>query len=377
MKFSVLSGAYVNAGDFLIVDRTIKLLKNSYPNCEITIYERRKGIEENLDEINKTEALILAGGPAYLPNLYPEIMPLVDNLDKITTKIVAIGLGWYGKRTNNKYIYEEYKFNETTKKLFNRIIKDSNYLTCRDFYTMRVLRANGFENIIMTGCPAWYNIEYVEMKEIRKNINIPFKKICISDPANPKNFNQSIELIKYIKKKFREAKIYYVFHRIVKGNDDYERCKERIKNEGAEIIDISNSIEGFSVYKDCDLHIGYRVHAHIYNLSSRNISILIEEDGRGAGVNQALGLTQITAYEENDTKIIDKSLIGKLARKLEEIFFKIGEYRTNNYIFQQLEDQFTILFNNDFSQYKTAFFNMNMYYKKMEEQIRRIREEKG
>ena len=90
MKFSILSGAYVNAGDFLIVDRTIQLLKNVYPDCEIIIYERRKNLENDLKEINKSDALILAGGPAYLPNVYPETIPLVDDLDRITTKIVAI-----------------------------------------------------------------------------------------------------------------------------------------------------------------------------------------------------------------------------------------------------------------------------------------------
>ena len=35
-RFSLLSGAYINAGDFLIVDRTKKLLRYVYPDCEIT-----------------------------------------------------------------------------------------------------------------------------------------------------------------------------------------------------------------------------------------------------------------------------------------------------------------------------------------------------
>ncbi len=372
MKFSILSGAYVNAGDFLIVDRTIQLLKNVYPDCEIIIYERRKNLENDLKEINKSDALILAGGPAYLPNVYPETIPLVDDLDRITTKIVAIGLGWYGKNTSNKYIYEEYKFSESTKKLFNRIIKDSGYLTCRDWYSVRALRANGINNAIMTGCPAWYNLEYIDKSEIRENISMPIKKICISDPANIKNFEQALKVVEYVKQKFTQANISFVFHRIEKNDEIHKNLKQKLEEIGIKIVNISNSVDGFSVYDDCDLHIGYRVHAHIYNLSNRNISILIEEDGRGAGVNQALGLTTITAYEDNATKIFDKSIFGKIYRLFERKILKIGVYKNNPYILEQLEDAFNMLIKNDFSIYKTAFFNMQMYYKIMENHIKNI-----
>ncbi len=372
MKFSILSGAYVNAGDFLIVHRTIQLLKNVYPDCEISIYERRKNLENDLKEINKSDALILAGGPAYLPNVYPETIPLVDDLDRITTKIVAIGLGWYGKNTSNKYIYEEYKFSESTKKLFNRIIKDSGYLTCRDWYSVRALRANGINNAIMTGCPAWYNLEYIDKSEIRENISMPIKKICISDPANIQNFEQALKVVEYVKQKFTQADISFVFHRVEKNDEIHKNLEQKLEKIGVKIVNISNSADGFSVYDDCDLHIGYRVHAHIYNLSNRNISILIEEDGRGAGVNQALGLTTITAYEDNATKIFDKSIFGKLYRLFERKILKIGVYKNNPYILEQLEDAFNMLIKNDFSIYKTAFFNMQMYYKIMEKHIKNI-----
>ena len=108
MKFTVLSGAYINAGDFLIVNRSIKLLKNIYKDCEIKTFERRKPLDQYIDEINKTDALIMAGGPAYMPNVYPDIIPLVENLEDIKTKIVPIGLGWCGEYVNNNYIYNDY-----------------------------------------------------------------------------------------------------------------------------------------------------------------------------------------------------------------------------------------------------------------------------
>lgn len=370
MKFSVLSGAYVNAGDFLIVDRSIKILKNVYPDCEIKTYERRLSLEKNLDEINKSDALIFAGGPAYMMDIYPQNIPLVDDLERIKVKMFTLGLGWYGTNTTNKYIYNDYKFNNTTKKLLERLSKDNANLSCRDWYSTRILKANGFNNAIMTGCPAWYDLNYINSSEIRKDVNIPFKKICVSDPAKLQNADNAIKLVKYLIEKFKEAKITFVFHRrdskkiesSAKTESVYDKIKEELDKLGVKTVNISSSAEGFSVYDDCDLHIGFRVHAHIYNLSHRNISILIEEDGRGAGVNQALGLNSIKSYIEKDSP---NSKVLKIANN----YIKKFKPDNNCYLLQNIDDQFNMLFNNDFTQYKTAFFNMQIYFEQMKKHI--------
>lgn len=72
--------------------------------------------------------------------------------------------------------------------------------------------------------------------------------------------------------------------------------KNKLSNiKGIFIQDISYSSEGFSIYDDCDIHIGFRVHAHIYNLSIMGYSILIEEDSRGYAVNETFQLMPIPA----------------------------------------------------------------------------------
>lgn len=374
MKFSILSGAYVNAGDFLIVDRSIQLLKHFYKDCEIQTYERRLSLEQDIEEINKSDALILAGGPAYLPEAYPETIPLVDDLDKIKVKIVTLGLGWYGDNTTDQYIYQDYKFNDSTKRLLERLSRDNRNLSCRDWYSTRALKANGFSNTIMTGCPAWYDLNYIDSCEIRKEVNIPFKKICVSDPANTSNAIQVIKLIRYLKEKFKDAEIIFVFHRRDRSKmQNSEKTYDMIKNEmdklGIKTVDISGSAKAFSVYDDCDLHIGFRVHAHIYNLSHRNISLLIEEDGRGAGVNQALGLNSIKAYKEKN------QFHSRLMRIINNFIEKDKE--KNEYLIMNVDDQFNMLFNNDFLQYKTAFFNMQLYFEQMKRHIETIVEYGG
>lgn len=55
------------------------------------------------------------------------------------------------------------------------------------------------------------------------------------------------------------------------------------------------------------------MHAHIYNLSRENVSILLNEDARGAGVNNALSLKNInlTLYKMFKNTV-DKYLEEKL-----------------------------------------------------------------
>ena len=380
MKFAVLSGAYKNAGDFLIVNRSIELLSYVYPGCEIKTYERRKSIKPYLDEINQCDGLIFAGGPAYSPNIYPNEIPLVDNLDEITTKIYTLGLGWYGINADERTI-SNYKFSEQTKKLLSRLEKDHQMLSCRDWYSVRVLNENGLNHGLMTGCPAWYNLDFVKQDQLTKGNNLTIKKICVSDPARLANVDQSIELVKFLKDFYPEAEITFVFHRGIKQDEFtnveeancYEHLKDSLVKMNIDIKDISYSKEGFDVYDDCDLHIGYRVHAHIYNLSRRNASILIEEDGRGAGVNDALGLPHILAYRYNEQLIQAKgkaSIVDRCVRYYGRKFHGIGKYKNNPYVISHVEDTLITLRNNKYCIYRTAFKNMQMYFDFMIEHIK-------
>ncbi len=362
-KFSLLSGAFINAGDFLIVDRTKKLLREVYPNCEIIEYRRDKKLDEYLECINQTDALIIAGGPAYMINIYPDIIPLVDNLDDIKTKIIAIGLGWYGKSVDEKYI-DNYKFTPKTMQLLKRISKDAKVLTCRDWYSVKVLNRNGFSNAVLSGCPAWNNLEKKTMCEFRDNIDFSYKKICISDPANEVNLEESLILAKYLRNAYPKSEIHFVFHRLNKHNQMVNKHIDKLKLLDIDINDITGGVEGMAIYDDCDLHIGYRVHAHIYNLSNRNISILIEEDGRGTGVNEVLGTLGIKAY--NSFKISGKkdTYLAKIKRNIYKKMIVVKKYSNKNFV-NNIKEYLDIIEKNEYSQYYTAFYGLKFYHEKM------------
>lgn len=210
-NFGLLSGAYKNAGDYLIRDRSIALLKEAYPDCNIIMWERNKPLDDVLEQINKCDALILAGGPVYQKNIYPNVIPLVENLDEIKTKICEIGLGWWHKNYTFKDIIN-YTFDDKTKYLIKRIIKDTGELSCRDWVTEQILKNNGFSNIIMTGCPAWYADYTLQRYNVFTDFN-SIKKICISDSSRYNNHKKLLELVKYSREKFKNAEIHFIFHR--------------------------------------------------------------------------------------------------------------------------------------------------------------------
>lgn len=379
MKISLLSGAYKNAGDYLIVNRTIGLLKHVNPDCDITVFQRNEALDNKLNEINQTDALVFAGGPAYSKNVFPKRIPICKSLDDICIPVYTIGVGWHGHISSNRLVYSGYKFSQDTKEYISWLGKDAS-LSCRDWYSVKVLKNNGFKNTIMTGCPAWYDIKNIRHCTLKNDIQIPFKKICISDCGNPANLNQSFEIVKYIRDKYPKSSIVYVFHRGInadKHTDEstalhYKSFTKRLTELGVNYKDISYSSDGFKIYDDCDLHIGMRVHAHIYNLSIRNVSILIEEDGRGTGVDEALGLFSIKAYDEDLLNFYKprRSRIDRLVWKyiVKEYLF----YRENPYLIQQIDDYLYILKQSDYLLMSQAYEKMRGYYNQMIKQINTI-----
>lgn len=293
MKLVLLSGAYTNAGDFLIVDRAIRLITTYLRPEEIIVYRRNEPLSnEQLKTINQSDGLVLAGGPMVEAGLFPEKIPFVSDLASIKVPFFSIGLGWNSLCGTSPYVFDWARLDMNGQRFFERIAEEYP-ISCRDWYTVHNLRAQGFANVIMTGCPAWYDLDYVNSVVLRSR---KIKKISISNPAHPENYAGCVEIAALLRRKYSNAEIQYVKHAATSDNPP-EAIESRLLQLGITVVSIGGTEKSFSVYNDCDFHIGYRVHAHIYNLSHRNASLLIEEDGRGAGANDALGTPSLTAYD--------------------------------------------------------------------------------
>ncbi len=306
---TILTGAQKNVGDYLIGSRSRKLLRK-FVDRDIVNLDRFENQDKNIDLINKSRAVFLCGGPAYAKNIYPGIYPLVSNIDSIKVPIIPFGLGWSGRPFGQP---EQFKFDHSSKVFLDKVHAKIEFSSCRDEVTHAVLKQQGYNNVKMTGCPVWYDLD-----SIGKELNAEcFERIVFTTPAAPSLIKQNHVLMRELKKQFPKAEVVCSFHRgilpdrytSIRYGAAYASMALGAKLLGFKVIDTAYGLEKLSFYKGFDLHVGYRVHAHLDFLSRRKPSVLINEDGRGLGMVRSLKLPELN-YNDPD-------LVGKYKTVLE------------------------------------------------------------
>ncbi len=349
MDILLLSRPIINGGDFLFSERAKQLLQESLPQAALVTRHLLDDLA--LDYINLFDKIIIAGGPLYDNRfLGEESTPLFKLLPKIKSPIHFFCNGWYGCNIRKETIYT-YRFRDDILNNLKQIENTGGSFSCRDYITESILRNNGLKNIYMTGCAAWYDMENINNRNIRSVDFEDIRKIVISDQGITKDsqwhgekFLQVKELIKFIQQKFQKAKIVFTFNGGI--NTKYSGALNRaicdyLNNQAIPCVDLSGGMDGFRIYDDSDLHIGFRVHSHIYCLSQRIPSILLEEDARGGGVNQALGLPDIANYEINEKE----------------------RFTPNPYMLQELDGYLEELKHESLSRLQMAIHRMNDVYR--------------
>lgn len=151
----------------------------------------------------------------------------------------------------------------------------------RGLLTQRFCRQIGIESSEYQGdvafyAPAKYGSEFASDTAVRS--------IVISDPHRPEKYLRSLSvLIDGLKVEFPSASVVVALHGINDAVRDY--C---LAND-VKLREIYQDPEnGLSIYEDCDLHVGYRVHGHVSALKNRIPSYLMEQDGRGADYGLSL-----------------------------------------------------------------------------------------
>jgi hypothetical protein len=327
--YVILTGSKNNAGDFLIKYRAKKLFAALRPDRDIVDLDAWKPFDApTLAQVNNAKALILMGGPALQANMYPGIYPLTANLDDITTPVTTMGVGWKSINGSWQDTYD-YPLAASTLRLLNKAAGSGLPLSVRDFHTFNALAFKGIDNVVMTGCPAYYDLDF-----IGKPFDTPgaFNKVAFSlgvalvdSPAMEQAMKAQIV---QLKKRFADSAFEVVFHHglnpdtFLKAhssghthNSKHRAFADWLAGEGIAYVDISGSAERLmEYYAGVDLHIGYRVHAHIFMNSVRKASVLIAEDGRGRAVEKVIGGIVIDGVDhyKNDffSKVASKLLPG-------------------------------------------------------------------
>jgi hypothetical protein len=291
---TVLCGAYRNAGDHLIGDRARKLLR-AFVDPDIVTVDRKAITQEHYGIFNRSRAVLLCGGPAYQKGIYPQIYPL--DRSRISTRIIPFGLGWKG---SSKEAPEQFRFTPEAADFVKAIHSIIELSSARDPLTIRVLENLGLNNALMTGCPAWYDLDYFETPYA---FTPDVRTLVFSMPAKVQR--GLLDLMKWLSRRFPKARKIAAFHHgLIPAHTrkgwrlaaDFIPAHMTALRLGWEIRGLNGSLEKLQkCYAAADLHVGYRVHAHLFCLSQRKASILVNEDSRGVGQALALGSTSLLA----------------------------------------------------------------------------------
>jgi len=341
--YVILTGSKNNAGDFLIKHRAKQLFQKIRPDREIIDFNAWEYLDDKkLKVVNNSKALILMGGPALQKNMYPGIYKLRDNLDDIKIPIIIMGIGWKSMKGEWGDTYN-YTLNSSTLQLLNKVERSGFLSSVRDYHTLNVLQIKGYKNVLMTGCPAYYDREYLNKGlNISKDINKVSFSLGVSFVESKSMENVMKSLILELQKKFKDKYFEVVFHHslnksnLLKYNSasEYHNKKHNefakwLESNNISYVDISGSAENLiNYYLNVDLHIGFRVHAHIFMNSISKYSILISEDGRAKGVEKTINGIVLNGYLDFKD--------GNLSKVLNKLFNFYDRYTPNTYINQEL-----------------------------------------
>jgi polysaccharide pyruvyl transferase WcaK-like protein len=211
-----------------------------------------------------------------------------------------LGSGWFGVPGDEQAV-QDARFTPESTAFFDRV-DGAGLLSVRDYLSQRVLNRAGYHNVILTGCPAWYHLP-----SLGKPLRIPscLQRVVFTPPRKPLYASQSRQLMEGLRRWLPDATLHCSFHRGI-GVDSFTSPEEADTNHrlhvlaqelGFEVHDVAYDLDRIAFYADCDLHVGYRVHAHLDFLSRRRPSVLLAEDSRGRGACEALGLRAFPAWE--------------------------------------------------------------------------------
>lgn len=377
-QYVILTGSKNNAGDYLIKFRAKQLFAKLRPDRKIIDMNGWETMTQlNLEVINESKALILMGGPALVEDMVPRVYGLANALEKIKVPIVMMGIGWKSQKGNWEDTYN-YKLNAKTYELIQKVNHSGYISSVRDYHTLNALRFNNCDNVLMTGCPAYYDQNHIQTEFIPKeNKKVAFS-LGVSFIESPSMFKLMKENILACQALFSDKAFEVVFHHSLnreKFSSAYQSASHHVKKHNMfadwleenniKYSDISGSAENLmNYYSEIDLHIGYRVHAHIFMNSIGKKSILISEDGRAKGVKGAISGVVLDGYFDFKN--------GFTAKVFNRLLSTYDRFKPNPYLTKELLKEVEYEESIDFARFKNSRHRIDANYKVMSQFLKQL-----
>jgi hypothetical protein len=327
-RLVVLHGARKNAGDFLIRERALALIRHVRPNHEIVLHPRWEPLDSAT--LAGSDAVVLCGGPGLRKDFYPETFPLVPDLGAIRIPVLPLALGWSGQPVD---FPEKFAFNDASRTALSAILRTVGWGSVRDDVSLRIVERSDVGACRRSGCTAWYHLP-----SLGTPVQAPDKvrRLVFTPPQASTRFSvETVKLMRLLRSQYKGAERFCVFHRGLRA-DRFTRRRESaaVRSLAAaataldfKVIDAAFDLARIAFYREADLHVGYRVHAHLAFVSYRRPSLLICEDGRGLGQAETLGDEYRIRAGQRDTvtqvadALLNEERLGHpaLARAVEEV----------------------------------------------------------
>lgn len=283
----VLHGAKKNAGDFLIRERTLSLL--AAVTSEEIVDVPRWGAPP-VAEIAAARHVVIAGGPGLRTHMVPDTFPWIEVVLERGLPVTPLGWGWQGWPIDP----QRFTMSPATFAAIEAIHGGIRASSVRDRLTEEILHRAGIHNTVMTGCVAWYEHGHMH-QPLRSSPDVA--SVVFTAPARPELHLQAVSVMRLLRRHFPSARLTCTFNRGLRA-DEFTTARESRRSLalataarvlGFEVVDTSYAASTLGDAVTADLHVGYRVHAHLMALSLRRPSLLLAEDGRGVGQQVSLG----------------------------------------------------------------------------------------
>lgn len=292
-----------NVGDNMIAQSALQLIKARNPEFDPAIVFR----EKSLDGFGKRRVRsVIAPGFSVSNGVYPTLFALYTDLERLRN-FFPVGCSFQNV-TPSRDVFFEKRYNKQTLELLKFIAANFGPLPCRD--KLIVDRLEHFD------IPAVYSGDLVLFDE--KYIGTPYKppaevkSVAFTIQHHTHYLEQSIAMLKGIKRTFPNAKLYIAHHSV--PSIVARSVAARANQLGFEVIEQFGDIENLERYNDVDLHIGYRLHGHITFLRKRKPSVLMVEDARAYGFSRTEGTSHgcIDAFDlstmDADESAVDRAM---------------------------------------------------------------------
>lgn len=237
---------------------------------------------ENFDQYSSV--LVPALRPTLLGN---SISPqnrgvLLEEAFKCNVPVFAIGSGWKaypGVIEQSQRLKLEPKDLMQLQKLFGcqKNSEASGMIACRDITTENLLINNNVNCYGTIGDCGLYDPYLIESKCIAPK---KVQSVAVSMPHNDFHKEMAYKIALELKKELA-CDVTITFHGYPKSYQ--EEMSPHWDRKLINFEDLSGGAEKLSFYDNIDIHVGFRLHAHIWFLRTRKPSLLLGEDGRGMG----------------------------------------------------------------------------------------------